>query len=176
MKRSRLLFWCVCVLSLIPVVGRVQASTLGLSASPGSGSVLFSGSELIQGNGANAITLSVPGAGELFLTLTDLNFPDPFASLNFSLSNAQTALFGVIEPGSVSLGVAGPATLYADVFATTQSGFDLGLYNLTATFVSAAPVNLPATGGLLTIVTMLAVGLELLCKRRTQTTVTTAVA
>jgi hypothetical protein len=174
MSSKKALFWCACILGLISVAGRVQASTLGLDESPGAGSVLYSGSQLIQGNGASAVMLSLPSAGELFLTLTDLNFPDPFASLKFALTNAQTALVGLTDAGTMTFSAASPTTLYANVFATTQPTTDLGLYNLTVTFV--AQVGLPATGGLLASVTLIAMALELVWRRRAQTTVTTAVA
>ncbi len=146
----------VCVIgALILATGfsRAQASTLDAStdnSSDPSVSVLYSQSTYVKGNAGNVTTLETPGAGELFLTLTDLDFPTQFASLDFSLSSSSTALTGLADPGTLQLSVTGPTTLYADVFASAQGKCDVGLYNLTATFLgNASPVPLPGSGTLL---------------------------
>lgn len=133
-------------MSLVAGVSAAHASTLG--PDDDSTTVLYSQSSLVQGNASSVTTLDVPSSGELFLTLTDLDYPSTFSALNFSLSSSQTDLVGLAQPGTLTLNVPGPMTLYADVFATSQASSNLGLYNLTATFLSAAPVPLPA-GGLL---------------------------
>ncbi len=117
-----------------------QASVLN------SATVLYSESPMVLGGAATVTTLSVPGAGELFLTLTDLDFPSYFSSLKFSMTDTSGALVGLADPGTLTLDLTRPTTLYADVFATTQPGTGAGLYNLTATFLGASPVPLPASG------------------------------
>jgi hypothetical protein len=176
MKRRNCLLWCPLLLGAASIGGEVQASSIGLDESPGSRTVLYSGSDLVEGSAANAVTLSLPGPGELFLTLTDLDFPDPFASLQFALSSTQTTVMALSVAGTTDIKVASPTTLYANVFAATQAGSDLGLYNLTATFVSAAEVALPASGGLLGSVALPAMALAFIYRRRARTIVTTAVA
>jgi hypothetical protein len=114
-------------------------------------SVLYSAPQMVQGTQAYGTPLQIPGAGELTLTLSDLQFPKAFAALTFTVSDAQMALTGPTGAGTLSLNLTGPATLYADVFATAaQSASDSGLYSLTATFLgqSPAPVPLPASGAL----------------------------
>ena len=155
-----------------------HASSLSSTSSV---SVLYSGAELVQGSRAGITALNIPSAGELFLTLTDLQFPDPFSSLKFDLTDTLSSKTALTNPGTLTLNLTGPATLYANVFASAGGSSNLGLYNLTATFlassgVTAAPVPLPATGGLLAAVTGLAALFELVGRRRTRTTVTTAVA
>jgi hypothetical protein len=125
------------------VTQRAKASTLP------DATVLYSDSPMVQGSADTLTTLSVPGAGELFLTLTDLDFPSPFSSLKFSLTDTAGALVGFADPGTLTLDLTKPTTLYADVIATTQAGTEAGLYNLTATFLDASPVPLPASGLLL---------------------------
>jgi hypothetical protein len=125
------------------VTPRAKASTLPDTT------VLYSESPMVQGSANTLTTLSVPGAGELFLTLTDLDFPSPFSSLKFSLTDTAGALVGFADPGTLTLDLTKPTTLYADVVATTQAGTEAGLYNLTATFLGASPVPLPASGLLL---------------------------
>lgn len=127
-------------------ISKVPAATLG--ADDGTPSVIYSQSSLMQGNSASVTTLNLPGAGELFLTLTDLAFPTNFSSLDFSLSSSNTDLVGLADPGTLKMSVTGPETLYADVFATAAADGGAGLYNLTGTFLPTNPVPLP-TGGLL---------------------------
>jgi hypothetical protein len=170
------------ILSLIAVFGlgwqSGQAATL---TSTSSASVLYSGAQLVQGSLAGVTALSIPSAGELFVSLTDLQFPDPFSSLKFDLSDTQSTKTAMSNPGTLTLNLTGPATLYANVFAKAGGSSNLGLYNLTATFMgtanpAGAPVPLPATGALLAAVTTLAALFELVGRRRARTTVTTAVA
>ena len=63
-----------------------QASALSSNADT---FVLASQSLLVQQSGANTTALSIPGAGELFVTLTDLQFPTSFASLQFEIGRAH---------------------------------------------------------------------------------------
>jgi hypothetical protein len=125
-------------LSVSPAEASALPATAGMTSS-----VLSSQSLLVQGSAANDTTLNAPGAGELFLTLTDLQFPVPFASLQFALTDSNSTLVGMQGVGTMSIDLTTPMTVYADVFATTQNGY--GLYNLSATFVSSSAVPAPAS-------------------------------
>lgn len=165
--------WLLGALAVVPLA---QSATL-TSGPASAASVLYSDSQLVQGSEASVAALQIPSAGNLFLSLTDLRFPDPFASLQFDLTGTQNALVGLSPSGTtLTLGLTGPATLYANVFATAQGPLDIGLYNLTATFLTTAPVSLPASGALLAGITSLALLLDGLLRRREQATVTTAMA
>jgi PEP-CTERM motif len=109
--------------------------------------VLASESVLLQQSSALTTSLAIPGAGELFITLTDLQFPTSFSSLTYAVSNTVGTLVAPTGAGTVTppLQLTVPTTLYVNVFATVASG-SAGLYNLTATFASAVP--LPGTLGL----------------------------
>jgi hypothetical protein len=110
----------------------------------GNVSVLSSQSVLLQQSGANTTTLAIPGAGELFVSVTDLQFPTSFASLQYAVSNAAGTEIPLTKAGTTStLDLTAPTTLYANVFATLGNG--AGLYNLTATFVSGSAVPLPSS-------------------------------
>jgi hypothetical protein len=121
-----------------------QASSLFAAADT---SVLASQSLLMQQSGANTTTLAVPGAGELFLTLTDLKFPTSFASLDYAVSDAGGAVIPLTDAGTLmTLDLTAPTTLYANVFGTLGVGGGAGLYNLTATFISnSSTVPLPGS-------------------------------
>jgi hypothetical protein len=148
----KVLFGLLATFALALPYSGVQASMLSSTADT---SVLASQSLLIEQSGANTTALSIPGAGELFVTLTDLNFPAPFASLQYALSDAAGTMVPLTNAGTViSLDLTGPTMPYANVFETL-GGTD-GLYNLTASFLSnSSTVTLPSSvvsmagGGLL---------------------------
>jgi hypothetical protein len=135
------------VLALVVGTSRAHGATIGPDY--GTPSVIYSHSSLVQGSSAAVTALDLTGAGELFVTLTDLDFPEAVSSLDFSLSSSGTDLVGLADPGTLRLSVTGPVTLYADVFATAQADTGVGLYNLTATFLPTATVPLPPAGLLL---------------------------
>jgi hypothetical protein len=136
---ARAIWTLLSALALAVANAGAQASQL---VSNSDTSVLASQSLLLQQSGANATTLAIPGAGELFVTLSDLKFPTSFASLEYAVTDADGTLIPLTNAGTeMTLDLTAPTTLYADVFATL--GGNVGLYNFTATFVSSAPVPLP---------------------------------
>lgn len=152
----------VAFLGLMAALPKAHASVLGADAdSSDSPTVLFSQSTLVMGALSNVTTFNVPSAGELFLTLSDLNYTSPFASLTFYTTNDLSAEVGQAQAGTLQLDLTGPTTLYAEVFATAQGSKDAGMYNLTATFLDdpSSPVPLPASGGLLAASILLWLGI-----------------
>jgi hypothetical protein len=119
-------------------------------------STLVGQSVLVLGSEAQAVAINVPSAGELSLQLTDVNFTSPFSSLMFALTDSSTDFVPLTDAGTMSLAVPGPVTLYAHVFARAQGGFDVGMYNFTASFVPGSPVPLPGTGPLMGMILALA--------------------
>jgi hypothetical protein len=171
--------WLSGVLAAAGSISGAQASTLGASGDS-TPVVLAYLTELEQGSQPSVTPLDVPSAGELSVTLTDMQFPSPFASLQFALADANSMLTMLSNAGTTTLDLTAPITLYADVFATSQTGGS-GLYNLTAAFVPSSSVPLPPSaaslaGGLL----VLLLGLCNIALSRgrgpTQATVTTPVA
>jgi len=166
------IFWLAALVLLAPAIPRAEASTMQ-GAQAGPQQVLFSDSEMIQGSEAQTVQIDAPSAGNLFLTLTDLDFPTAFSTLDFALTDAASTvapLVDVEDPGvkpTLTYDLTSPTTLYAEVFAIAGAS-SLGLYNLTATFVpDTSPVPLPASGALLLSgVTLLALTLELLRRLR----------
>lgn len=142
MRRMTVMRWLSALGLLLAIVTgqAARASTL-----PGP-TVLYSNSWLTSGNSAESTALQVPAAGELFVTLTDLAFPDSYTSLDLSLTDGTSTLESLPNPGELTLDLTQPSTLYADVFGEVTGE---GLYNLTATFLPSAPVPLPASCWLL---------------------------
>jgi hypothetical protein len=139
-------FIAVAALALSPEIGR--ASTIpGASASGASSDSLYSGSKLVVGASASVVQLSIPSAGTLTLTWTDLDFSSDLAGLEVGLSEASKTLGDFDYDGSTTVDLTGPVMLYATVFATAQGSMDVGLYHLSAMFAPAVvAVPVPAIG------------------------------
>jgi hypothetical protein len=118
---------------------------------------------LVQQSGAVSTPLVIPGAGELFVTLTDMDFPTAFSQLQYAITSATGSMTSLVNAGvQTELDLTSAATLYANVFATL--GGSAGLYNLTATFIpggASGAVPLPASGALLAVGCLLALLLGL---------------
>lgn len=112
--------------------------------------VLLNGPVMVQKtiNYNVATPLTITGAGQLSVTVTDENFP-AFASLQFALADANGALVPLAGSGTTeTLDLTQPSTIYVDIFATTQSGY--GLYTIDASFDGVgSPVPLPPSALLL---------------------------
>ncbi len=150
MKTTTPRFLAAAFLGLIAALGRptdAGASTLpGTSSAP---QVLLNESLLVEGDNSTISDLTVPGAGELFLTLTDLQFPWSLPNVSLSVMEPNASVPGsellgdLSNPGTVSFNVSQATTLFADVGWTTNPSQNSGLFNLTATFVAATPVPIP---------------------------------
>ena len=160
---------------------RAEATVLGAdTATPGT--VLFNGPVMVENeiDYAGTTPLAAPGSGELYVTLADGNFPT-FVSLQFALANTAGPLDPLGNAGLQTLDLTAPATIYVDVFGTTQAGD--GLYTIDATFVgnstSAVPLQSSGTSlaaGLAVLLLGLYGGLRSDQRAGTHATVTTAVA
>jgi hypothetical protein len=141
----------ICVFALLFASHATRASMIGDGSTS---TLLYADSTLVIGGGAYVDAISVPTAGDLLLNLTDL-LPtvDPFASLEYQLSNGPTSLTPLTAAGNIlSYQVSGPMTLYVDLFASTGST-GLGLFNFDATLVTeTATVPLPSAGPMLLLV------------------------
>jgi hypothetical protein len=131
----------------------------------------YSHSTLVQGSAANVMAIDVTSAGQLQLTLTDLDFPNPFASIDLGLTDSNASLGSLAAPGTYTVDLTKPVMLYAEVFAVAGAATDVGLYNLSARLLTASPVPLPPTRGLLAIALALLVLMLRLCEGRIDTAV-----
>jgi hypothetical protein len=111
--------------------------------------ILLVATPLVQGSLASATAFSVPGAGTVTATLTDLSWPDKLASLTFAATTPTSVLASLPGQGQISFNTSAQGIYSAVVGAVASpSGFlDLGWYSLSIGFAPAVP--LPATGWLL---------------------------
>jgi hypothetical protein len=136
------------VWGLISAVALIVCAQTGqASALSGSSASLYSGSKLVLGDSASVVDLSIPAAGVLSLTWTDLAFSAQLSSLDLWLSDGTKSLDASQGDGSLTMTFSGPTMLYASIFAAAQGSMDVGLYHVAATFTPAvAAVPLPPLG------------------------------
>lgn len=133
------------VFAAIPVA---HAGMLASAASAQNGTMLVSKSVLVEGDDPSVTMISVPVPGDVSFTTTDLDFPQALEQLQLAIIGTSGPLMSLSGPGTLTLDVTKPTTLYAEVFPMAQDGPDFGLYNLTVR-LGAGPVPLPASGLLL---------------------------
>jgi hypothetical protein len=111
--------------------------------------ILLMATPLVQGSLASATAFSVPGAGTVTATLTDLAWPAKLASLTFAATTPTSVLASLPGSGQISFNTSAQGIYSAVVGAVASpSGFlDLGWYSLSIGFAPAVP--LPASGWLL---------------------------
>jgi hypothetical protein len=114
--------------------------------------MLVSETGLVSGSQSTVYTLVAPSAGSVTISLSNLSWPDPLASLSFALTTSTGVLKTMDQAGQMTIDLSGAGTYYALVSGIAQGKWDMGLYSLTASF-SALPggpeVPLPAAVWLL---------------------------
>ena len=142
-------------------------SSLALASPAWSGSVLLSDSSLVTGNQSNVFSFDAPGPGTVSVQLTNIDWPQPLASLSFVAATGSKVLASWSDPASQSQGnltfqVPGGGRYFADISATAAGGLDLGVYSFTIQFSPATTgVPLGASGGFLLCGLLLLLGLSL---------------
>lgn len=124
-----------------------------LAAAPASAdTILATETNLVSGTQSMVQAFTVPTAGTVTVTLTNIAWPQALTALNFVASTSSQVLtsWDALASGSETFSVSGAGTYYAHVTGTAGGPLALGLYSMTLSFVSAvAPVPLPAGSGLL---------------------------
>lgn len=145
----------LCLLSAVLIVlsvwSRAEAGMLGGESTDSSSLVLYNDPTLVEGTAAKVIAIKVPSPGDLQLTLTDEGFTSSFASIQFGVTEPDAVLSALTGPGTLTVDLTKPTTLYAEVFAVTQGSMGVGLYDLKATLLTTSPVPLPQTSWLLAL-------------------------
>lgn len=105
-------------------------------------SLLVIQGELVQGQLALAQPFTVPGAGTVNVTLTDLGWPAPLASLTFSATTPTAVMASLPSAGQTSFTVGGTGVYDAviDAVASPQALLNLGEFSLNVDFTAAVPL------------------------------------
>lgn len=128
----------------------------GVAAAPfaNADTLLTEASPLISGTRSDVYTISAPTAGSVSVSLSNLNWPDPLASLSFALATSSGVVKSFSGAGSQTIDIGSAGTYYAIVTGSAQGHWNLGMYSLRMTFSSLAgpggpTVPLPAAAWLL---------------------------
>lgn len=139
-KRTRMRLAVLGVLLAGGAIATVQAETLP-------GTMLFQSTTMVTSANINMTELDLSTPGTLYVSLSDLGWPNALSSLNFSLFDAMHAVTGTATSYGWSYDITSPSTLFGAVFATPDAAAKAGLYNVQINFQSSvAPVPLPAAG------------------------------
>jgi hypothetical protein len=108
--------------------------------------VLVSDTSFVSGSQSMVYSLTAPGPGSITITLSNLSWPDPLASLSFAFTTA-TGVLQTGNAGEVTFDLTGAGTYYALVSGSAQGQWNLGLYSLRLTYspLSTTPVPIPPT-------------------------------
>ena len=118
-------------------------------AAAGAGEVILDSSGFISGSQSLVDSFSLPTAGTLTVTLSDIQWPDAIQGLNGFVSSANQVLVPDFGPGTESVSV-GPGTVWVHWSGTGAGPLAIGAYGMEIQFQPAVvPVPLPGTLGLL---------------------------
>jgi len=127
--------------------------------------VLYSGTGFLSGQQTLTDSFQVSGPGTLTVSLTNIAWPEPLASLNMVVSTTSGLLGPEMGAGTETFDIKSAGMVYADWFGTAQGPLDTGVYSMNIQFMPAATaVPLPYS------VALLASGLALLLWQRRRST------
>lgn len=119
--------------------------------------VLYAGSGFMVGQQSFEQSFNIPGPGTLTVTLSNVPWPEPLASLNVVLGTANGLLGPEMGAGTETVNVTS-GRFFVQWFGTAQGPLDAGVYSMDIVYQPSgvAPVPLPAS------IALLASGLALL--------------
>jgi hypothetical protein len=114
------------------------------------GEVLYDGSGFLQGTQSFIESFNLPSAGTLTITMSNVNWIEPLASLNLVLSSPNGKLGPEMAAGTSTFAVQS-GEVSAQWFGTAQGPLNIGVYGVKIEFQPAAgiPVPLPTSIALL---------------------------
>jgi hypothetical protein len=108
----------------------------------------------VYGNASNNYSFETPGAGTVWVSTTDVDWPEAFQSLSTSIVSSHNTLAQLKGTSMFDVTVSQASMLYASIagIAGNTLGFNVGMYSLHVGFVPAGePVPLPETFRLLLV-------------------------
>jgi hypothetical protein len=114
--------------------------------------VLYNGSGFLQGTQSFVQSFSLPTAGTLTVTLTNVAWPQQLASLNLLMTSTNGAMGHEMGTGTSIFDVKEGGDIFAQWFGTAQGPLNTGVYSMEIEFepsVNGNPVPLPTSIALL---------------------------
>jgi hypothetical protein len=127
---------------LMAILGFAALSGVPVSTA-GASEVILDSSGFITGQQTLTDTFSVSGPGTLTVTLTDMSWPAPLASLDMIIGTTQGLLGPEMGVGTDTYQISG-GEVFAQWFGTAQGPLDAGVYGLKIEF-TPVPVPLPTS-------------------------------
>jgi hypothetical protein len=111
--------------------------------------VLYDGVGFMRGTQSFSDSFNLTAPGTLTVTLSDVVWPQPFASLNLLLSSDNGTMGPEVGAGTYSFNIATSGNVFAQWFGTAQGPLNAGVYSLKIDFQPGTPVPLPTSAVLL---------------------------
>jgi hypothetical protein len=124
--------------------------------------VLYDSIDLVSGQQTVTDSFALAGPGTLTVSLQDMQFPAPFASLDLMVSNSTALLGPETGAGTESFQITGPQQIYVQALATAEGPLGTGVFGLDVMWKPTTPVPLA------TSIAFLGSGLLLLAWQRRQ--------
>jgi hypothetical protein len=115
--------------------------------------VLYDSSGFIVGQQSFSDSFNVSGPGTLTVTLTNMAWPEPLASLNSVVSTSDGLLGAEMSAGTETFNVSG-GPVFVQWFGSAQGALDAGVYGLNVQYQANGsgggpnPVPLPTSSAL----------------------------
>lgn len=122
----------------------------------------------VYGSASNSYSFQTPGAGTVWVSVTDVDWPEALQSLSTSILSSQGTLAKANGTNMFDFSVSQASMLYATIVGVAGNtlGLDFGMYSLHVGFVPAGqPVPLPESLRLLLVGLGFVATLRLLWKR-----------
>ncbi len=153
----------------VGLASNVQAGNVTIDLADHANPTLFSQSQVVWANQPNVDAFNISGAGQLTLSLDAYVIPNTLSNLQFGVTDLASTSVNLGGPRTLTLSLTGPQTVYLDVFGSGSGAAGIGIYNVTAKFISAtSAVPLPASGLLLLSGLVSGVGLAFARRERTK--------
>jgi hypothetical protein len=120
----------------------------GMAQQAAADQVLYDGVGFFVGQQSFEDSFSITAPGTLTITLSDMQWPDPLANLNLTLSTPKGMLGPTMGAGTETFDVTS-GNVYAQWFGTAQGALEAGAYGLKISYAAATPVPLPTSAALL---------------------------
>lgn len=121
----------------------------------GQAAVVYEETGFITGSDFFTDTFDIVTQGTYRATLTDLEFPEPFETLGLAVTSSTENFGDLIGAGTFTFD-ATPGTYFANLFATANPVFDLGLYGVKVELIDESVSYIPIPAPVLLFVSGLA--------------------
>jgi len=126
------------------MLGALAFWSLGSSPAQ-AGEVIYDGSGFLQGTQSFTDSFSVPTAGALTVTLTNIAFPELLSTLNLLVTSPSGLLGPELVGGGTSTFDVTAGNVTAQWFGTAAGPLQTGMYSLHMEFQAASTVPLPTS-------------------------------